>query len=194
MKRGSAMAKQCQTEFANQRKNLLENSLLELLQTRSYMDVTVSDICAAAGIPRRTFYRYFENKEDVLDSIIENIMMCCYLEIMFDVYDEAEKMRNSFSRVFEFWRGSNRKTLGVLMKNGLESRLMTHAMNWVRTEQFGFHMFKEMDPKLLEIGLMAGIAEFFTLLFYWSRNGYQESPDEMAEFAVWVLPRAFYSK
>ena len=24
--------------------------------------------------------------------------------------------------------------------------------------------------------------------FYWSRNGYQETPEQMAEYTIWVLP------
>ena len=33
---------------------------------RGYCHVTVADICDAAGIGRRTFFRYFATKDDVL--------------------------------------------------------------------------------------------------------------------------------
>ncbi len=39
---------------------------MELLRGRRFADVSVVEIAAAAGIGRRTFFRYFPTKEDVL--------------------------------------------------------------------------------------------------------------------------------
>ncbi len=38
----------------------------ELLADRSFSDLSVTDICAAADISRQTFYRYFKDKYDIL--------------------------------------------------------------------------------------------------------------------------------
>ncbi len=39
---------------------------LDLFLERGYDATTVEDICAAAGIGRTSFFRYFKSKEDVL--------------------------------------------------------------------------------------------------------------------------------
>ncbi len=39
---------------------------VELFRTRGYEDTTVDDIAAAAGVGRRTFFRYFRSKEDAV--------------------------------------------------------------------------------------------------------------------------------
>ena len=187
------MAKQSQTEFACKRQALLENSLLKLLDSKRFSEITVKDICQEADIPRRTFYHYFECREDVLDSLVDNLMMDCYTEVQFDVFSGVEVMEESFVRMFCFWQGENRRKLDALIRNHLEARLLSHASKWIETEQIGFFRDDVLDPKLAEIGMMVGISDFFSLLFYWSRNHYQETPEQMARYAVWVLPRApFY--
>ena len=39
---------------------------VELFRTRGYDDTTIDDIAAAAGVGRRTFFRYFRSKEDAI--------------------------------------------------------------------------------------------------------------------------------
>ena len=186
------MAKQSQTEFARRRQALLEDSLLNLLETKRFSEITVKDICQEADIPRRTFYHYFECKEDVLDALVDDLMMDCYTQVQFEFFAGAAVLKESFERMFCFWQGENRRKLDALIKNGLEARLQNHASNWIRSEQVSFFRDDTMDPKFEQIGTMVGSAGFFSLLFYWSRNNYQETPEQMARYAVWVLPQASY--
>lgn len=186
------MAMLCHTEYAVQKMAQLENALLDLMALRPYQDITVTDICREAGIPRRTFYHYFESKEAVLESIIEALMRECFLNTVLDFQVGKEKMHQRFVQIFHFWEGENRKKLDVLLKNSLESRLLAFSSTLIRKERIGILQNSNLDPKLVEIGLMVGVTDFFTLLFYWSQGGYQESPEQMAEYAIWVLPQAFY--
>src|SRR6201991_217406 len=39
---------------------------VELFRSQGYEDTTVYDIAAAAGVGRRTFFRYFRSKEDAI--------------------------------------------------------------------------------------------------------------------------------
>lgn len=43
----------------------------EVFGTRGLNDATVEDILQAAGVSRRTFYRFYQGKEDVLDGLHE---------------------------------------------------------------------------------------------------------------------------
>jgi mycofactocin system transcriptional regulator len=44
----------------------IEKVALELFRTRGFEETPVEDIAAAAGISRRTFFRYFGSKNDIL--------------------------------------------------------------------------------------------------------------------------------
>ncbi|MBE6127531.1 MAG: TetR/AcrR family transcriptional regulator [Erysipelotrichaceae bacterium] len=48
-------------------KKALRESLIQLLQERSFDKVTVKDICAHAGINKMTFYSHYQDKYDLLD-------------------------------------------------------------------------------------------------------------------------------
>jgi AcrR family transcriptional regulator len=55
----------------DQRRLKIVESALSVFSRRGFYDSRVEDICAAAGISRATFYRYFEGKDDVFDALIE---------------------------------------------------------------------------------------------------------------------------
>ena len=48
---------------------------IEAFQTRSYSEVTVSDIAEAAQMAKGTVYRYFASKEDLLTAAIETFLV-----------------------------------------------------------------------------------------------------------------------
>ena len=118
-------------------------------------------------------------------------MQQSFLESLLDLLLNIDDLKQSFVRVFRFWDRDNRAILDSLIRNGLESRLMARATQFLRTEQPPFLTRRNLEPKLLEVSLMAGVNTFFSLLFYWSHGNYQETPEQMAEYAVCVLPQVF---
>ena len=71
-----------QTQSALKRRAQLEAALLALMRTRGYAQITVTDICREADIPRRTFYHYFDSKEAVLHAVVKSMLQSSRAQIM----------------------------------------------------------------------------------------------------------------
>lgn len=55
-----------------EKKKLIESSLIMLMTDLRFREITIKMICEACQINRSTFYAYYEDKYDLLDSIINN--------------------------------------------------------------------------------------------------------------------------
>lgn len=53
-------------------KKVLFNSLLELIKMKPFEKITISDICENALINRSTFYAHFDDKYELLVSLLDN--------------------------------------------------------------------------------------------------------------------------
>ncbi len=51
--------------------NVIKEAFLELIQEKGFIQMTIADICRAAGIHRSTFYLHFTRKDDVLEVLLE---------------------------------------------------------------------------------------------------------------------------
>ena len=186
------MNKQPQTRAAQQRRDRLAEALLELMESKGYAQTTVTDLCRAAQIPRRTFYHYFDCKEAVLNAVVEDMIYACNLETMFEFHAGFEAMKESLVRNFRFWQGPARRRLELLLDNGLSGEMIRCALRWQAAEHIDLPRRPELTPKRLEIAQMVGIYSFFSLLTYWRGNEYRETPEEMAEYAAWFLSEPLY--
>lgn len=66
----------------------IEKAALELFAVRGIDDVTVEEIAAAAGISRRTFYRYFETPDDVLTAMPQRSLARIWQDVQSRPADE----------------------------------------------------------------------------------------------------------
>lgn len=65
-------------------KTAIYNSLIALMETKSFEDIRVSEICEKAMVNRSTFYSHFTDKYALLDSIMKE------LKSKLDVYLEKD--------------------------------------------------------------------------------------------------------
>ena len=69
------MYKLCKTEQSAARQRQLEQGLLQAMYTQDYEDISISDLCDRMGVPRKSFYRYFSNKDGALFALLDHTLM-----------------------------------------------------------------------------------------------------------------------
>lgn len=81
-----------------QSQQMITDALLSLLQTFQYEDITITQICNEAQVVRRTFYRNFEFKGDILEYYIDNM----FQQYISTYYDSKLNMQQDLKCYFDF--------------------------------------------------------------------------------------------
>ena len=79
-------------------KMVIRDSLMELMKTRSILNIAVKDICDLADISRSTFYDHYKDQYDLIRQIEEEVL--AYLEDLLKKYDDKRSNRD-FNQMIE---------------------------------------------------------------------------------------------
>lgn len=98
---------------------MIEEALFELMKEKSYGQITVSEIVKRADVARRTFYRLYREKDEVLRCYFGKLCQeYCGKNHPLDNYDIKQIARDYFS----FWY-QHRDFLLLMQRCGLEEML-----------------------------------------------------------------------
>ena len=64
--------------------NKMGSALINLLETQEFLDITIMDICKAAGVNRSTFYAHYGNTYDLLKETYQGMINNFLTECTFD--------------------------------------------------------------------------------------------------------------
>jgi len=122
-------------------KEYLNQSAIELLSRNDIERVTVRDICGNCGISTHTFYKYYRDKYDIINTCFDSALQEFYRQYAEEpsvhnfllytagiVYDK----RNFFINVFRY-KGQNNIRVGL-------TGPLEHEYQRIITERFGIEM------------------------------------------------------
>jgi AcrR family transcriptional regulator len=179
--------KRCTTEKAALQQRKLEECLLSVMQDKPYSEISVSSLCEQTDLSRKTFYRLFESKQDVLDSLIDRTLRE-YIRYPLPQSVDTAEVSPDLLGFYCFWL-DQRKLLDALSKNGMSTMLYDRSIR---------HMLQEETDILRQLGVVPSLPEntealmFFlsgilTLVVGWHHTGYQKSPLQMAAITEKLL-------
>lgn len=171
------MYRQCSTEEGARRQQQLIRSLLDLMGSKSYARITVEDISASVGITRKSFYRYFDCKDDCLTALVDQA-----IQGFPAYYPHASTTprpdRDFLVHYFTYW-AQQRLLLEALCRNQLTSLLYERTAISIRQEQAG--RAAPADSEHVYDQLVFMVCGTTGLIIGWHMSGYQRTAEQMAD-------------
>ena len=174
------MAKKCTTEKTANRQRWMENGLLELMQSYKFEEITVTDLCQHLNLSRRSFYRYFDNMDDVLDSLMHHIFQQMSIH-------NASMTLPAMELTYEFWF-QHKDLLNALAYSGMHTTLAQYALKYSNADALRTYLSDEdlaLDlVREMNLFVVSGLC---SLLISWHAEGFQKSPSQMAQISQRML-------
>lgn len=153
----------------------LEAAAYRLFGERGFDNVTVDDIAAEADVSRRTFFRYFASKEDVL--LADHFVQLARLREAMASRPEEEPivtaLRNSvLSLTSDFEQRKEkvvirarlmRDTPSLQARSLVHQQLWEHAMQEMVADRLGVDPIKDLRPGVVAAAALAAMRVAFTI-------------------------------
>ena len=182
------MYKLCKSEQSAARQRELEQGLLKAMLTQQYEDISISSLCDQMGIPRKSFYRYFSNKDGALFALLDHTLMEFEQAPRSVSAHARNKAVGDLERFFLFWH-ENRELLEVLIRNRLSGLLVERATNHALHEHMMPSYLLNKDASIQQLALTFAICGLLAVVMQWHQNGYQEPAEQMAHIATMMLTK-----
>lgn len=162
---------------SNKSKLWMKNALLKLMQTENYQAITIQEITDNAGLSRRTFYRNYSSKDEIIEGCFYEI----WLEYISLLLQQKDLSLPNIARVFftvmknhlNFLLLVNRHQLLPLFLAKVDE-LLPPAFAVVKGESTSF------SKERIEYALTFSTGGFMRILIRWLNDSEQKSPEEMA--------------
>lgn len=155
-------------------KKEITQALLTLMRQHPYSQISVKQIIMEAKLARKTFYRNFENKDDVLLSLLRSILREYYATA-------CNNMSNLLSVIFLF-ASKNKKLLLLLNKNDMlhlplqcinEYLPELHKKFFLETNPH-YYLFDGLDADYI---MFFNIGAVWNMISLWIKRGMKDSPE-----------------
>lgn len=173
-------------KIALQSKRMLINGLLQLMTTNDFSMITVTQICQEADLSRRTFYRLYESKEELLSDYLASLS-----ENFKNIVSESiPKNYLEVAKVyFSFWK-QHEDFLSLLKRNNMIGVIYSTSSEMA---PIVFQMVKpniKMEADLLSFALSYSLGGLNGMLIQWVEGGMKLSSDQLATILEQTLQMA----
>jgi AcrR family transcriptional regulator len=169
---------------SRQSKKWIAESFFDMLAIRPLSSITISEIAENAGLDRRTFYRHFKSKQEVISYSIHEVSK--QYEEKISRYDNVNDPYSIAKSIFEVL---------VIIKENLQILYKQNLLNVFLTDFeiiFDKYQYKYTSPEMLK---WENIDFFLTFQKggvtnndkKWITEGCTYSPEEMGKIFEWLF-------
>ncbi len=177
-----------QNPSALRSKKVITESLLLLMKQYPYAEITVKQILLETDISRKTFYRNFCSKDDVLNSFIDTILQ----DYVNAIQQRQPKysLIQTFDVIFDFCE-KNKEILFILRDNML-LYLLLEKLNGIILNEHNRYI-SELQENHLENQLLTeyiisfNIGGVWNLIVRWIKNNMRDSVFDIKKSMIFYL-------
>lgn len=162
--------------LAKKSQKWIVSALLQLMEKEAYKNITVIEICQMAQVDRRTFYRNFSSKDDVINFYIQTLQDD-FIYFLNNV--NAPTIKSMIIAQFKFWK-KHIKFLTLLQSNKMLNNLIFEVSNIFIPQIYS--LYHTQIPEYFEYKCGFVVGGFCNILLMWVSSGAKETPEEIANF------------
>lgn len=170
-------------------KRLLQDGLLQLLETKELDRISVTELCRVSGINRATFYNHYASPQDLLSDM--EGQLTSDLDKLMDYptnYDESlAQLEAICAYMYE-----HKRPIVILSRCNVDSDLVEtfHRLNdFFPRRSPKSRLTANMDQASLSMTATFVYTGCYHLILEWLVMGYEKTPREIAELILNILTK-----
>lgn len=170
--------------------NAIDQAMVKLSKEKPFESITIQDISQTAMINRGTFYTYYKDKYEVIESyqaqIINDIDRLLYENISGDSLNHLsdQQIQDTIEGFFTYLKDNRERVMVIaagLGTSALSEYFTRHMFDFyqAKSQEFGVKFKSEVDKEYL---ITYMIHAHMGLLLKWLTDGCEVPVEKMAEF------------
>lgn len=186
------MYKLCKTEQSAQRQREIEQALFSMMEKKNFVDITITEICLSLNMPRKTFYRYFDSKDDALYALIEHTMFE-YSGFHEENNESVERtLKKEIYGFFDFWV-QRKHFLDVFNRNFMLDKLIEVSVNLPIKDVVSISKFLPDDNEWAQKKIFKfAVGGLTTALVDWYKEGFKTNISDMVDLSCRILSQPLF--
>lgn len=158
-------------------------ALLALLKKQDILDVTVSGLCAAAGVNRSTFYSHYDGVADVMEALMRETAQDLFTRFSPENYDPLHPFSLEHLAVVLGHIRDNQVFYRAYLAQSTAQRQIDWAFGQL-LEQFVRPMLRGMqvEDRATEYYFAFFRGGFTAAIVHWLQTGCRETPETVAAY------------
>ena len=166
-------------------KKEITEALLKLMKKYPYNEISVKQIVLETDLVRKTFYRNFSSKDDVLHSYI-NIKAEEYVEALMDRTDPLTVIFEYCDRNREFLKLLDKNDLMYMLLIRLNELLPEISRTTDRERNPFSKLIGDLDPDYI---IAFNVGAIWNIITLWVKRGMKDSPEKIRDTIEQYLGR-----
>lgn len=170
-------------------KDSISEALVSLIEDNNYNEITIGEIAAACNISRRTIYRHFKTKDEILSYGFRSCVVKLADYISLQDHPDLHELCLTY---FKFWEENIDRLLmmsdaGVLFRFGDEFDSLVNVIADRLIRRSSSSPLTPTELQMYRYRFAYETAGFWQITELWSRESPRRSPGEMADIMVKIV-------